>query len=93
MRRIRYRLYDGHDGDGPRVGHYIMSRRGRGAYLVLGVKDRGRRGGLGEPVYHLFAVDVERVPRAEGDAAIPAGIVHGITWDSRRRKPRQLVSA
>lgn len=91
MRTIRYRVYGSGDDDGPRVGHYIMAARGRGAYLVLGVVDRGKRGGLGEPVHHLYAVQVDRVPRADGEAAIAAGICHSIAWDSRGRKPRRLA--
>ena len=96
---IRYRLYgmagesdELLDAMAPRVGHYLMSALGRGAYLVLGVKDRGKRGGLGEPVHRLYVLDVERVPRADGEAAAEAGLCHSIAWDSRRRKPRRLAS-
>lgn len=47
----------------PMHGEYLMAPRGRGGYLILNVTNRGRRGGVGQPVRQLLIVDVERVSR------------------------------
>lgn len=88
--KIRYRLYG--SADDPRVGNFVMSPRGRGAYLILGVKARGKRGGLGQPTFRLFTLDVERVPRADVEVALGECAVYSITWDRRARKARRLGS-
>lgn len=80
--KIRYRLYDG-SGALPMHGDHMMSRRGRGGYLILGVEDRGKRGGLGAPTYRQLLLTVERVSRAECEAAAR---LWTIKWDRRRRR-------
>lgn len=91
--KVRYRFYgmagesdELIDAMAPRVGHYLMSQRC--AYLVLGVRDRGKRGGLGEPVHRLYLLEVERALRADAEAAAHAGLTHSIAWDPRGRKRR-----
>ena len=63
--KVRYRFYDARDEQSPMHGDYLMSARGRGGYLIVGVDDRGPRGGLGEPIYQLLLLSVERVSRTE----------------------------
>lgn len=83
--KIRYRFYrDGADGRSPMHGHYLMSERGRGGYLIVGVDNRGPRGGLGQPVYDLLMLTVERTTRAECQANQDR--LWGIKWDARKRR-------
>lgn len=81
--KIRYRLPTDY-GRTPMHGEHLMSERGRGGYLITGVADKGQRGGLGQPVYTLFVLTVERCSRdeclADGDR------LWGIIWDSRKRR-------
>jgi hypothetical protein len=88
--KIRYRWYGDAD-KGPMIGCYLMSLRGRGAYLVLGVDNRGRRGGLGEEVYFLLSLTVERVPRAEAEAA-PRERFYALYWDKRLKRSWRLAT-
>lgn len=89
MATIRYRFTASDDNRSPMHGDYLMSARGRGGYLILGVNDKGPRGGLGEPVYTLLILTVERISRAE--CLANADRLWGIQWDSRKRKaPRRL---
>lgn len=85
MRKLRYRWTDGDDGIPPPMhGDYLMSERGRGGYLILKVDNRGRRGGLGEPVHTLLVLTVERVTRAEALDHIDR--LYGIRWDRPKRR-------
>lgn len=88
--KIRYRIYDDDRGV-PMHGHYLMSERGRGGYLIVDVKDGGRRGGLGEPVFRLCSLTVERVSRAE--CLEHADRLWSIKWDARRTRPARRLSA
>lgn len=81
--KIRYRFYGGGDTL-PMHGDYLMSQRGRGGYLIVGTDDRGPRGGLGEPVYQLFILSVERVSRAE--CLENSDRLWTIKWDARKRR-------
>ena len=67
-------------------GDYLMSapERARGGYLILGCDDRGPRGGLGQPVYQLFVLTVERVSKAE--CLVHPDRLFSIKWDSRKRR-------
>lgn len=65
-------------------GDYLMSDRGRGGYLILKVTDKGPRGGLGQPVYVLYALTVERVSRTE--CLENSDRVWSIKWDARKRR-------
>ena len=69
-------------GDRPRIGEYLMTPRGRGGYLIHGVRDRGQRGGLGRPFYRLLEIEAQRVSRQEA----AAGTLHLFFWDRRKRK-------
>jgi hypothetical protein len=82
--KIRYRWSAPPDARRPMHGDYLMSARGRGGYLILGIDDRGPRGGLGQPVYELLVLTVERVPRAE--CLANEDRLFGIQWDSRKRR-------
>lgn len=75
-------------GSQPRVGEYMMTERGRGGYLVLGINDRGKRGGLGKPTYRLLILTVERVSRQEA-------IDHDshIFWWLKRERKRPILPA
>jgi hypothetical protein len=88
--KIRYRIYDAADQP-PMLGDYLMSERGRGGYLILGVEDRGARGGLGEPVFRLVLLAVERVPRAECLANCDR--LWTIKWDRRKRRANRRFAA
>jgi hypothetical protein len=85
MRKIRYRWYSlpaDPPGSGPRIGRYLIApTRPRGGYLIVGLADRGKRGGLGAEVHQLFVLDVERVSREE---VLASGDYLFIVWDSRR---------
>lgn len=81
--KIRYRVY-GREAGLPTHGDYLMSGRGRGGYLILGVEDRGPRGGLGEPVYGLVLLTVERVSRTE--CLANSDRLWSIKWDARKRR-------
>jgi hypothetical protein len=72
----------------PGVGHYLLAAKA--AYLVLGVKCVGKRGGLGNPVCWIYRLEVERVPRAEAEARVEDGIVTPIEREPRRRRRRSL---
>lgn len=86
--KIRYR-WQGSDESRPMHGCYLMSERGRGGYLILSVDDKGPRGGLGEPVYHLLVLTVDRVPRSE--CLANPDRLWSIQWDSRKRRaPRRF---
>lgn len=84
-RVLRLRWYSG-DGE-PVIGGYVVpiGPRCRAAYRVLGCEDEGPRGGLGRPVYTLFALVIERVPRAEA-LADPRHCE--FQWDQKPRKRR-----
>lgn len=70
----------------PGMGDYMVpdGPRAHAAYLVLGVVDRGSRGGLGSPVHRLLILHVERCQRGE---AVTSGRFHWFTWDKRTRRP------
>ena len=70
-------------------GDYLMSQRGRGGYLILGAENRGRRGGLGEPVYDQLLLTVERVPRSE--CIQNEDRLWGIKWNRRRRRATRRI--
>ncbi len=92
--KIRYRFY-GPD-EIPMHGDYLMSHHGRGGYLILGVDNRGERGGLGEPVYCLIVLDVERVSRAEcvqNGAGRPGPELWALKWDRRKRRASPKAAA
>ena len=88
--QIRYR-YSGPKGTEPMHGHYLMSEHGRGGYLIIGADNRGRRGGLGQEVFTLLVLTVERVSRAETLAN--ADRLYGLKWDSRSRKINRAARA
>jgi hypothetical protein len=81
MKKIRMR-WNGPDAEMPMHAHYVASARGRGAYLILGVNNRGVRmhKQTGEP-HILLVLTVERVGRAAIDQ--PDAVVHWIVWDRR----------
>lgn len=66
------------------MGCYLMSARGRGGYLILGVVDKGRRGGLGRPVHISLVLTVERVSRSECEAN--RHLCWPLVWDRRVRR-------
>lgn len=88
--KIRYRIY-GDDGRLPLHGDYLMSQRGRGGYLILGVEDRGPRGGLGSPVFNLVLLTVERVSRAE--CLEHSNRLWNTKWDARKRRAARRLAA
>jgi len=82
MRTIRYRWY-GPDHLRPMVGNYVASEHARRAYLVLGVKDRGRRMQPGgEHTMLILTVESMSVAAALAD---PAAEFWPLKWDSRAR--------
>lgn len=85
--KIRYRIYDADRL--PMHGDYLMSERGRGGYLIVGADNRGERGGLGQPVYTLLMLAVERVSREECRAN--ADRLWTIKWDARKRRPTRRL--
>ena len=88
MRTFRLRWYS--EEPPPGIGDYIVPSgpRCRAAYLVLGAVDRGKRGGLGEEVYRLFVLSIERCPRAEA----LAGRYCEVLWDRpAKRRARRLA--
>ncbi len=91
MMKIRYRIYD-HDCPAlPVMGDYLMSERGRGGYLILGADDRGARGGLGQPIFRLVVLTVERVSRAE--CLSHQDRLWSIKWDRRKRRASRRLGA
>lgn len=57
MPTIRMR-YSGPLESAPMIGGYILSAsRPRGGYLITGVRNLGRRGGLGEPVHYALVIE------------------------------------
>lgn len=60
------------DGAHPLPGHYLATRNGRTAYLILGIKPRTKAGG--------FVVEVER----HAKASIPDdAVVQWFVWNKR----------
>lgn len=85
MPTIRMR-YSGPLESAPMIGGYILSAsRPRGGYLITGVRNLGRRGGLGEPVHYALVIETERCSVADTDP----GPVWTIRWDSRGRRRRR----
>lgn len=80
--KLRFRWF-GAIEQSPMIGQYLMSaRRPRGGYLILGSSNKGKRGGMGGPVYFQLALTVERVSVEEcrrGECFI-------LEWDKRRRR-------
>ncbi len=87
--QIRYRLYEPWRDDMPRMGDHLMSQRGRGGYLIVGVVDKGMRGGLGEPVFRQLLLSVERVSRAE---CKEHDRLWSIKWDKRKRRASRRLN-
>jgi hypothetical protein len=89
--KIRYR-WDGPDGPDdqmPMIGQLLASDRGRLAYRLLHVDNRGVRiHGETREAYTLLVLTVEHAPRAEMD--IPGTVTHRICWDKRVKKARRL---
>lgn len=81
--KIHYRLYDPGDCQ-PMQGDFLMSQKGRAGYLILGAQNRGRRRGLGAPVYDQLLLTVERVPRNE--CLQNKDRLWTIKWERRRRR-------
>jgi hypothetical protein len=71
--KIRYRWH-GPLAEAPMHGCVLASARGRGAYLIIAVNDRGAG---------LHVLTVERISRA---AMNDHGPVYGIVWDKRGRQ-------
>lgn len=90
-RKLRLRWNSDDPDELPAIGHYLvpMGPRCRAAYLILGIDDRGPRGGLGVPVYTLYVVAVERVPRAEA----MRGPYMAFAWDRRPTTRRAMTLA
>ncbi len=88
-RKLRMRW---HGDDQPRLGDYLLSAgpRARAAYQILGIADRGSRGGLGEPVYRLLILTVERVPREEA-LRCREGYME-FEWDRRPKRRAQSLA-
>ena len=75
------------EGELPIHGEYMCSGpRARWGYLILGVHNRGKRGGLGKPVHHLLDIEVERVPKQEA-LSRPCWL---ITWNKRNKRRRRV---
>lgn len=88
--KIRYR-WDLPIEEAPMHGCYIMSTgRPRTSYLILGVDNRGRRGGLSEQVYTLLILTVER--RSVAEARANAEHCWPIVWDKRQKRSRSLAT-
>lgn len=87
MGKIRYR-YTGPTDQMPMVGQLLASERGRGAYLMTNVDNRGTRQHPTDGEHELLVMTVERVPRSE--MLIAGAVVHWIAWDKRAKKSRRL---
>jgi hypothetical protein len=72
----------------PMIGQLLASERGRGAYLMTRVDNRGTRRHPTEGEHELLVMTVERVPR--GEMLVEGAVVHWIAWDKRVKKPRRL---
>ena len=77
MPKMRFHARRGEDP--PRIGEFMKTVKGRGAYRVVGVR-AGRKGIGGVQV---FSLELERYSLAD----IPAGTeFYGFQWFSRDRK-------
>jgi hypothetical protein len=67
-------------------GCVLASARGRGAYLIIAIDDRGARmHPVTREVHELLVLTVERISRA---TMHDHGPVYTIVWDSRGRQTR-----
>lgn len=80
--RIRYRWH-GPLEEAPMIGHLLASKKGRGAYRILGITDSGPRTDA-DGEHRMLKLVVERVARAAIEE--PGAVVHGIVWDRRERR-------
>jgi hypothetical protein len=86
--KIRYRWY-GPDDQMPMIGQLLASERGRFAYRLLHVDNRGAHVHREtREAYTLLVLTVEHAPSSEMD--IPGTVTHRIVWDKRMKKPRRL---
>lgn len=82
--QITYRWYQAEtDAPPPMLGNLLASKRGRGAYRILGVR-AGRIGTDERGEFQIHRLTVERISRAELDD--PGAVVYGIAWDKREKR-------
>lgn len=82
--KIRYRWY-GPDDKAPMIGQLLASERGRGAYRILRVDNRGGRvDAQTSEVHALLVLTVERAPRSEME--IPGAVTNWLVWDKRVKR-------
>lgn len=76
--------YHGPPEDIPAIGGYILSdsARPKWGHLIMGVRNRGKRGGLGSPAHYALTIQTERVPVDEARQG-PTWI---ISWGRRRKR-------
>lgn len=87
--KIRYRWTGTPDEERPMLGHHLASARGRNAYLILAIDDRGYRETGQQQAHTLLVLTVERCSRAVLQDR--QAVVWGIVWHSRTRAKRLRI--
>lgn len=89
MPQLRIRWH-GDAADLPMIGQFMLSEgRPRGGYLIVGIKNLGKRGGLGRPTFRQLLIEVERV---SVDQARGGDCCWLFKWDSRAPRKRRLAA-